>query len=48
MLDLEWKDGKLIHTKIVSKLGNPTKLVYGNRTMDLRLEKRAVKNISAF
>ena len=48
VLDLEWKDGKLIHTKIISKLGNPVKLVYGDKVKDLKIEKGRSKEIREF
>jgi alpha-L-fucosidase 2 len=38
-LDLVWENGKLTGAKILSKLGNPCKIRYGDRVISLETEK---------
>ncbi len=37
-VDMEWKDGKLTRTVIRSKLGNPCKIRYGEKVIELETE----------
>jgi len=44
-VEMEWKNGKLIKAVILSKLGNPAKVKYKEKTIRLNLEKGKSKNI---
>jgi alpha-L-fucosidase 2 len=39
VVDLQWKDGKLIAATILSKRGNPLRISYGGKTTELKLER---------
>src|SRR5258705_5687774 len=35
-VDMDWKDGKLVRAQLRSILGNPCKLKYGDKTIELK------------
>jgi alpha-L-fucosidase 2 len=45
-LSAEWKDGRLITASIRSLKGNPCRLKYGNKVIDLALEEGEVKELT--
>jgi alpha-L-fucosidase 2 len=40
---MEWELGKLKSAKILSKAGNPCKVIYAGKTYDLKIEKGETK-----
>ncbi len=44
-VSMEWELGKLKSAKILSKAGNPCKVVYGGKTWDLSIKKGGVKEL---
>jgi hypothetical protein len=36
---MEWKDGKITKASILSKSGNPCKVIYVGKTYDLKIGK---------
>ena len=36
---MKWEDGKLTKAVVRSKLGNPCRIRYGEKTMELKTEK---------
>jgi alpha-L-fucosidase 2 len=39
VIDMSWKDGKLVEANIYSKFGLPCKIKYGDKINDLKIEK---------
>ncbi len=39
-VDIDWEDGKLKHTKIISRLGNPLKISYKGKLVDLPVTEK--------
>jgi alpha-L-fucosidase 2 len=39
VVDMQWNNGKLTKAQVFSKAGSPCKVVYGNKTVDLKIEK---------
>jgi alpha-L-fucosidase 2 len=38
-VDIDWENGKLKHARIISKLGNPLKLTYSGKTIEMKTGK---------
>jgi alpha-L-fucosidase 2 len=38
-ISMDWKDGKITKASILSKAGNPCKVIYAGKTYDLKIEK---------
>jgi alpha-L-fucosidase 2 len=46
-VDLEWEDGKLKTVRILSKLGNPCRIRYGNQLIELKTERGKMYHLDA-
>ncbi len=46
-LDITWKNKQLQEVKIISKLGNPLRLTYTNKTLELKTQKGTVYTFDA-
>ncbi|HEX3009966.1 MAG TPA: glycoside hydrolase family 95 protein [Bacteroidales bacterium] len=45
VVDMQWNNGKLTKAQVFSRAGSPCKVIYGNKTVDLKIEKGKTSEI---